>query len=203
MAPRKLKPAPSAPGAPLDESPRAVTAAAADPIVVDGHILVVADWLTVSCQRYPENMLRGAAEVPRSYGALPIEFSSPRIGLLPARQGEGMWLGLSTQRPQGCTVRVGWLGVPGSGDAPLPWSATFSSAQRLHGLHKPDGSFCPFIYIPRSRELIQCPGVEISIQDTELFQIRFVSVPEFEVQTGRQAPRPISPDDCYGGWLLP
>jgi hypothetical protein len=173
------------------------------PIVIDGHILAIAHSVTVSFQRYPEDMFRGAAEVPRSYGALPLELSSPRHGFLPGRQGEGIWLGLSPQGRQGCKVRVHWLGTYGSEDAPLPWSATLSSLQRLHGLHKPDGSFCPFIRVPLSRDLIPCAGVVISVEDTEAIQVRFVSVPDFEAHTGRSAPRPISPEDCYGGWLLP
>jgi len=176
---------------------------ASDPIVIDGHILTVADCLTVSFQRYPEDMLRGAEEVPRSYGALPVALSSPRHGLLPAREGEGIWLGLSPQRRLACTVRVGWLGAPGSDDAPLSWSATLSGLQRLHGLHKPDGSFCPFIRVSLAHELIPCTGVVISVEDTEAIEVRLVGVAEFEAQAGKPAPRPISPDDCYGGWQLP
>jgi hypothetical protein len=175
---------------------------AADPIVIDGHILVIADCLTVSFQRYPEDMLRGP-EVPRSYGALPVELSSPRHGFLPARQGEGIWLGLSPQGRQERAVQVGWLGTHGSDDAPLPWSAILSSLQLLHGLHKSDGSFCPFIRFPLSRELVPCAGVVVSVGDAEAIEVRFMSVAEFEAQASKPAPRPISPDDCYGGWRLP
>jgi hypothetical protein len=176
---------------------------AADPIVIDGHILVVADCLTVSFQRYPEDMLRCPPEVPRSYGALPVELSLPRHGFLPARPGEGIWLGLSPRGRQGCFVQVDWLDAHGFDDAPRRWSATLSSLQRLHGLHKSDGAFCPFIPDPLSHDLIPCAGVVISAENTEAIQLRFVSVPEFEAQTGRSAPRPISPDDAYGSWQLP
>jgi hypothetical protein len=190
------------PGARLGESRRADDVAA-DPIVIDGHILVVANCLAVSFQRYPENMLRGAAEVPRSYGALPVELSSPGRGFLPVRPGEAIWLGLSPQGRQECVVKVGWLGTAGSGDVPLSWSATLSSLQTLHGLHKPDGGFCPFARFPLSRDLIPCDGVVISVGDAESIEVRFISVAEFEAQAGKPAPRPMSPDDSYGGWRLP
>jgi hypothetical protein len=178
--------------------------AAGDPIVTDGHFLLIADRLTVSFQRYPEQeMLRAPAEVPRSYGALPVELSSPRHGVLPARPGEGIWLGLSTQGRQECLVQVGWLGANGSENTPRRWSATLSSLQRLHGLHKPDGAFCPFIRDPLSRAFIPCPGVVFTVENIAAIQLRFVSVPEFEAETGRSAPPPTSPDDAYGGWRLP
>jgi hypothetical protein len=176
---------------------------ATNPIVIDGYILVVVDCLTVSFQRYREDMLRGAAEVPRSYGALPVELSSPRRGFLPARPGEGIWLGLSPQGRQECAVQVGWLGTARSANAPLPWSATMSSLQLLHGLHKQDGAFCPFIRFPLSRDLLPCVGVVISAGGAEAIEVRFISVAEFEARTGKSAPRQISPDDCYGGWQLP
>jgi hypothetical protein len=176
---------------------------AEDLIVIDGHILAIAHSVTVSFQRYPEDILRGAAEMPRSHGALPVELSSPRQGFLPSRPGEGIWLGLSPQGRQRCIVRVDWLGTHGSEDAPLPWSATLSSLQRLHGLYKPNGSFCPFIRFPLSRDFTSCAGVVISVEDTEAIEVRFVSVTDFEAHAGRSAPPPISPEDCYGGWRLP
>lgn len=175
----------------------------ADPIVIDGHILVVADCLNVSFQRYQEDMLRGAAEVPRSHGALPIELRSPRHGYLPVRPGEGIWLGLSPHECRGCCVQVGWLGASGGDDVPQRWCATLSDLQRLHGLYKSDGTFCPFIRDPRSAHLIPCAGIVITVENSEAVELRFVSVPEFESRTGGSAPGPISPDDAYGGWRLP
>ena len=175
----------------------------ADAIVIDGHLLVVADSVTISFQRYPEDALRGPAEVPRSYGALPVELSSLKDGFLPVRPGEGIRLGLSARGQQERTVHVGWLGPQGLDDTPRRWSAMISSPQRLHGLHRPKGTFCPFILAPLSPRLLPCHGVTISVDDLEAIQVRFVGAPEFEARAGRPAPSPMVPDDCYGGWRLP
>ena len=81
-----------------------------DPVVIEGHILSMANIATVSFQRYPEEMLRGPSEVPRSHGALPIELTSPVHGFVPTRQGEGVWLGLSPQSGKP-SMQVDWLGT--------------------------------------------------------------------------------------------
>jgi hypothetical protein len=175
----------------------------AHPVVIDGCTLVVADSVAVSFQRYPENALRGVGKVPRSYGALPVELSSPRDAFVPAQRGEGIWLGLSARGQQERAVRVEWLGADGSPNAPCGWSARLSGLQCLHGLHRPDGTFCPFIRAPLSPGLTPCQGVAISVDDAGVVQVRFVSAPQFEAQTGKPAPRPMSPDNCYGGWRLP
>jgi hypothetical protein len=172
-------------------------------IVADGYHLIVADCLTVSFQRYPEEMLRGRVEVPRSYGALPVELSSPTQAFLPTRDGEGIWLGLSPHGDQRRSVKVGWLGAGDTNDPPLPWSAMLSSIEFLHGLSNRNGAFFPFIRFPLAREFIPCPGVLILVGDHEGAQVRFTSVAEFEAKTGKPAPRAISPDDCYGDWRLP
>ena len=67
-------------------------------LVADGFHLVIADCLTVSFQRYPEKKLEGPLEVPRSYGALPVELWSPKQAVLPTLEGEGIWLGYASYR---------------------------------------------------------------------------------------------------------
>jgi hypothetical protein len=171
--------------------------------VADGFHLVIADCLTVSFQRYPEKKLEGPLEVPRSYGALPVELWSPKQAVLPTLEGEGIWLGLLPRGNQGPCVEVSWLGASEAGDSPLPWSAIVSSLETLHGLHKRDGAFCPFVRFPLARNSTPCSGVMISTGDNEGVQVFFTSVAEFEAKSGKPGPRPISPDDCYGGWLLP
>lgn len=175
----------------------------AGPVVIDGYLLVIAESVTVSFQRYPENALRRAAEVPRSYGALPVELSASGEALLPTRPGEGVWLGLSPRGQQQCAIRVDWLNAEGRRDAPRGWSSRLSGLQRLHGLHEPGGTFCPFIRTPLSPGLPPCHGLTISVEHAEVIQVRVVSAPQFEAQTGKPAPRAMSPDDCYGGWRLP
>jgi hypothetical protein len=175
----------------------------AGPVVIDGHLLVIADSLAVSVQRYPETALRGAAVMPRSYGALPVELPAPGSACVPTRPGEGVWLGLSPRGQQPRTVQVDWLTTEGRHDAPRGWSGRMSGLQRLHGLHKPDGTFCPFIRAPLSLVFMPCHGVTVWVEDAGTIQVRFVGVSQFEAQTGKPAPRPMSPDDCYGGWPLP
>ena len=101
------------------------------------------------------------------------------------------------------TTQVAWLGAGKTDHLPLPWSKIVSKLEALHGLNKPNGVFCPFIRFPQDPDFIPCLGVVISIENRESIQVRFASVAEYEAKSGKQAPRPISPDDCYGGWPLP
>jgi hypothetical protein len=172
-------------------------------LLADGFHLIIADCLAVSFQRYPEEMLGGPLEVPRSYGALPVELSSPTQAFLPTRDGEGIWLGLSPRNSQEPCVEVSWLDALKADDSPLPWSAIVSNLEMLHGLRKRNGTFSPFVRFPLARNSTPCPGVMILTGGHEGVQVRFTSLAEFEAKTGKPGPRPISPDDCYGGWLLP
>ena len=169
----------------------------------DGYKLLFGECLSVSFQRYPESQFRGSAEVPRSHGALPVELSSPTTALLAVREGEGVWLGLIPYADHQCPVQVSWLSTGSSDDIPLPWSATLASLHFLHGLRTRNNVFCPFVRFPMSRELMPCAGVTIFARGEEGKRIEFVTVNEFEAQTGKSAPPPMSPDDAYGGWLLP
>jgi hypothetical protein len=171
--------------------------------VIEGHILSIGYKLAVSFQRYPEQMLRGNSETPQSYGALPIELSSASRGLVPTGYGEGVWLGLSSQGGKPCPIRVDWLGAQGSEHAVLPWFGLVSSPHRLYALQAFDGSFCPFIRFPSPEGFLPCSGIMISIENDLTIEVRFVSATEFESRTHRVAPRPMSLDDCYGGWPLP
>jgi hypothetical protein len=168
----------------------------------DGYKLLFAECLFVSFQRYPESQFRGSSEVPRSHGALLVEFSSPTTALLAVREGEGVWLGLIPYNHQ-CCVEVSWLSAGSSDDIPLSWSDTLASLHFLHGLRTRNNVFCPFVRFPMSRELMPCAGVTISVRGEEDIRIEFVTVAKFEAQTGKPAPPPMSPDDAYGGWLLP
>jgi hypothetical protein len=174
---------------------------AGTPKVTDSYRLAIDDRLAVSFQRYPEAMVRGAAELPRSHGAVPVERSSPTEAYLPAREGEGIWLGLSPRTPSGIVVQVAWLGA--GSELPLPWSKTVSRLEFLHGLTKPSGTFCPFLRFPLDRAFLPCPGIVISVENDPSIQVQFASVAEYEANSGKRAPRPISPNDCYGGWPLP
>jgi len=169
--------------------------------VINSYRLVIHDKLAVSFQRYPEAMVLGAAEQPRSYGAVPVERSSPTQALLPAREGEGIWLGISPRTASRIVVQIAWLGA--EPDLPLPWTKTVSALEFLHGLTKPSGTFCPFVRFPLNRAFLPCPGIVISVENEPSIQVRFESVAEYEVSSGKRAPRPISPNDCYGGWPLP
>jgi hypothetical protein len=169
--------------------------------VTYSYRLVIDDKLAVSFQRYPEAMVRGAAELPRSYGAVPVERSSPMQALLPAREGEGIWLGISPRTSSRIVVQIAWLGA--GPDLPLPWSKTVSALELLHGLIKPSGTFCPFIRFPLNRAFLACPGIVISVEKNPSIPVQFASVAEYEASSGKRAPRPISPNDCYGGWPLP
>jgi hypothetical protein len=100
-------------------------------------------------------------------------------------------------------VQVSWLSTGSSDDIPLAWSATLANLHFLHGLRTRNNLFCPFIRFPLSRELMPCAGVTISARGEVGTRIEFVTVAEFEAQTGKSAPPPMSPDDAYGGWLLP
>jgi len=171
------------------------------PSISDSYYLTIGDRLAVSFQRYPEGVLRGATELPRSYGAAPIELSSLTRAFLPAREGEGIWLGLSPRTPCGLAVQVSWLSV--GADLPRPWSNIVSKLEFLHGLIRPTGTFCPFVRFPLDPDHILCPGVVISVENRKTIQVQFVSVAEYEAISGKRAPRPISPDDCYGDWPLP
>jgi len=171
-------------------------------IVADGYNLVIGG-LAVSFQRYPEGTLQGADEAPRSYGALPVELSAPTSAFLPAREGEGIWLGFMPRDVAECSVAVGWLGGGQADDLPRPWSAVVAKLEIVHGLRSPQGAFCPFIPFPVARNIIPCPGVVISVRGRQDIEVRFDSVADFEAKAGKPAPRPMSPDDSYGGWLLP
>jgi hypothetical protein len=173
-------------------------------IVVDGYNLAIGDSLVVSFQRYPEEMFRDDVQVPRSYGALPVELSSPAHAYLPTREGEGIWLGLSPRHDHlRILADVAWLAAPEAGDVPLPWSAAVSTLEILHGLRKQNGAFCPFMRFPLARDRMPCAGVTISVRKHGNVEVRFKSPVEFEALAHEPAPRPISSDDCYGGWRLP
>ena len=169
----------------------------------DGYKLLFAECLSVSFQRYPESQFRGSAEVPRSHGALAVEFSFPTTALVAVREGEGVWLGLIPYADRQCSVHVSWLSTGSSDDIPLPWSATLASLYFLHGLRTRNDLFYPFVRFPMSRELMPCAGIRISARGEEGTKIEFVTVAQFEAQTGKPAPPSMSPDDAYGGWLLP
>jgi hypothetical protein len=170
-------------------------------IVIKEHNLIIAGSLNVSFQRYPEKVLDSSTEVPRSYGALPVELTSSDCGFLPVREGEAIWLGLLPNKLVHC--QVGWLGEDGTNDAPLRWYASLSRPEFLHGLTTAAGEFRPFIRFPVSHQLSPCFGVVISTEAADRTHIRFLSVALFEELTGRLAPRAILPNDCYGGWQLP
>lgn len=174
-----------------------------DALVPDNYHLIISPCLAISFQRYPEELLQTFQEVPRSHGALPIERITATLAFLPVRTGEGVWLGLSPRVQRQCPIEVKWFGEAQGGDLPLPWVAEVSSLEFLHGLHKRDGTFCPFLRFPRAPDHLQCLGLDVSAPHNHAIQIRFVDIAEFESRTGKPGPPLISPDDSYGGWLLP
>lgn len=170
--------------------------------VSDGCVLVYDGSLTISFQRYPESDIRAPAEpLPRSYGALPVKLASSQVAYLPVREGEAIWVGLVPRESQQYQVEIGWLETDGA-TGPGAWSALLSSFQGLTGVDA-RGEFRPFIRFPCSGEFAACGGVAMSVRGSERVEVRFVSCAEFESRTGRPAPRPMSPDDRYGGWRLP
>ena len=174
-----------------------------DAVVLDGYNVAIAGCLTVSFQRYPESQLGASAEAPRSHGALPVELISPGTGILPVREGEGVWLGLLPKENRRCAVTVGWLTTVGTKDAPLSWSGAPTSLQVISGLRDASGTLCPFVRFPLSPEFKPCIGVLMSADGRDAIEIRFVDVAEYEGRSGKSAPPPMSVHDSYRGWLLP
>jgi hypothetical protein len=170
---------------------------------IDEYTVAFADRFSVSFQRYPENEFRESSTPPRSHGALPIEITSPRSGFLPLREGEAVWLGVLARENSQCAVKVSWLDPSGAQKSPLPCSAVVTSFQVVSGLRNASGRLLPFIRFPLSAACTPCAGVRISTSDGLGIDVHFVTVAEFEARTGRPAPGPMSPDDSYGGWLLP
>lgn len=168
----------------------------------DGHILTLEGAATVSFQRYPEDAFRSESDTPRSSGALPVELSSPRQASVPMLGGEGVWLGLTLQRPTPIKLRVSWLGATHSNE-PLRWSSQLTSFRRLFGLRRCDGGFQPFIRAPLSGDVAPCAGILLVFEGAPEIKVQFVDASQFEAQTGRPAPRPISLGGSYGGWRLP
>jgi hypothetical protein len=178
----------------------------------------VAGSLSLSFQRYPRPGSGIVAELPRSWGALPVAGPDPGELLVPVPEEEGVWVGLL--RPAGgpaCAVRVlAELRPGGRTDAvsggPAPAAAEDLTAlpvppgRALAGIARPGGDWWSIMRVAPGPGIPACTGLEVRVEGggapAEPLAVRLVDPRSFRLRTGSEVP-PLSPDAPYRGWRLP
>jgi len=175
--------------------------------------------LALSFQRYLLPVGGVIDGLPTSLGALPVAAAGDGSLLIPVADGEGVWIGVSTEPPH----RLAELGVVATlsdgsvrtvagggraGDAPL----VAAPAARLAGIPRPDGRHAALTRtataagpgcaalafrcrIGPQRRRASAAWVEVVV--------RLVEPAAFAAATGQAPPPPPDPAAGYGGWRLP
>jgi hypothetical protein len=178
----------------------------------------LADSLSLSFQRYPRPGSGIVAELPRSWGALPVASPDPGELLVPVPEGEGVWVGLlrpaggpawavrvlAHLRPGGRTDAVAGGPAP---DSPEDLAALAVPPGRvLAGIARRGGDRWSIMRVAPGPGIPACAGLEFRAESegvpAEPLTVRLVDPRQFRVRTGSGVP-PLSADAPYGGWRLP
>jgi hypothetical protein len=167
--------------------------------------------VAVSFQRTPCPADGVLAELPRSWGALPVLRDGAEGLVVPLPDGEALWIGLlrSAAAPAESLSVVALLEPGGATDAitgrPVgersPGRLAVPPAAALVGVRRPEGGWWALARVAPARGAPACSEVELRTSVGRLVA-HLVTPADFSARSGAELP-PLDPTAAYGGRRLP